>query len=140
MRYKARDAAAQIQRTAARRVKLHLTGFPTKNLVPHQRWTGPKSAGIHVAIVGKCKCKEEHRGRTYLVAVPVEWLKKGLTEEEFKALLARRSIGVEQFAAMVLRERRKDLKNAEENVLAALAAKVAPATEEPGRDRASRAD
>ena len=52
----------------------------------------------------------------------------------------RPGMGVQELATMVLCERRKDLKNAEERVLAAPEAKVAPPPGGPGPDRASRGD
>lgn len=124
IRFRARNRLMRMQRNASERVRMHLIGYPTKDLAEGVRWSGPDKRGVHVAIVGISDIEIDEQVRHILMAVPAARLKQRLSELEFRRAAADRGFTIERFADLVLTARRSDLKRFEQHVLATLEGKA----------------
>ncbi|MAE68178.1 MAG: hypothetical protein CMJ18_28340 [Phycisphaeraceae bacterium] len=117
-RFVARDRLVQLHRTSWK-IKLHLHGYDTSNLVSGKRWTGPSGKGLHIAIVGS-ETDPDYRNQRLFVAVAMSRFKKGLGEQAFRELVEFRGFTIEQFAALIQAERKKGRRKAVARLVAAL--------------------
>ncbi|MBI1370932.1 MAG: hypothetical protein GC162_20050 [Planctomycetes bacterium] len=97
------------QQTKFKSVTLRLVGFPTIGASPGSRWTGVGGVEPQIAIVddGKSNGKKSRGRNVELLAINADLLKKGISEDEFKSLLADSGLTPAQFVDIV----RDKLKN-----------------------------
>jgi len=68
---------------------IRLKGFSTVGIVDNQKWSGPNSGGVPLAIIGTCNVAQARgRTRTIFLAVPDDHVGRGLSKEQFRQLLA----------------------------------------------------
>ena len=118
IRFLVRDRLVQNQRESWR-VKLRLRGYDTADIVSGTRWTGPTGKGLQISLVDTDK--DPHReGQQLFVAIAIARFKRGLNEDEFKALVLERGFTIERFAQLVQTERRKNRRKAVARVIMVL--------------------
>lgn len=104
LRYKLQEQPERDNRWKHVRVK----GFSTKGLALGTRWKGPRGKGVQVVILGYEKTKKNDGGNVVSlpVLVPVDVLKTGLTQAQFRDLLTKRGYTAEDFVTLVKTEYR----------------------------------
>ncbi|MCE9590615.1 MAG: hypothetical protein K8S99_08845 [Planctomycetes bacterium] len=138
-RFKERDELAQRQQNDNYWRRLKVVGIPTRSLVPGVRWSGPKNdAGIQVAVLGALRQRRNAEGywdnRQVAVLLAAERLKAGLSEADFKAMLAKSGYTPDQFTKLVSAELRKGSRDMDTRVIAALQSAADTQPAEGGAD------
>ena len=84
-----------------RKAVMRLVGFDVVMLEEGERWKGPKEEGLHVVIVKQEAYGSERRPKHRLVAVALDEVRWGLSEQAFVEMIEQRGLDRAGFVALI---------------------------------------